>query len=370
MQKISALFLFILLVPATLLSQEYKQIADGIEYAEILRGTEKEPIRANLLRLDLTKVRLDVAHALDSAIGLETPSSIAKRHGAFAAINAGFFKWDGFYDGDPVGILKIDGNILSESYGNRIAIGINNMANATQVEFAHLKSDNFFFRGTINAIPISGINRRRDNSDTILYTPELHRSTLTGPEGTEYVVRSGIVREVRKRSGSSIIPADGFVISTTIGDDDKILKLNDRVRLARNLNAVETEKQAFFLKAEDIIAGVPQLIKDGKIDIPWEKEKTSKSFVETKHPRTAVAKLKDGKFLMITVDGRQPNHSVGVGLQELAEMLLDLGAMDAMNLDGGGSTTMFLNGETKNKPSDKEGERKVSDVILVTLRKK
>src|SRR6185295_10867417 len=56
--------------------------------------------------------------------------------------------------------------------------------------------------------------------------------------------------------------------------------------------------------AEDIVAGVPQLIKNGKIDITWEKEKTTKSFVETRHPRTAVAKLKDGKFLMITVDGR------------------------------------------------------------------
>jgi exopolysaccharide biosynthesis protein len=57
-------------------------------------------------------------------------------------------------------------------------------------------------------------------------------------------------------------------------------------------------------------------------------------------------------------------------LQELAEYLLSLGATDAMNLDGGGSTTMFLDGRVVNTPSDKEGERKVSDAILVTLRKK
>src|SRR5688572_4454673 len=119
----------------------------------------------------------------------------------------------------------------------------------------------------------------------------------------------------------------------------------------------------------DLIAGVPQLIKNGKIDITWEQEKASKTFVETRHPRTAVAKLKDGKFLMVTVDGRQPGGSVGMSLYELADYLLSIGAVDAMNLDGGGSTTMVLDGKVVNTPSDKEGERKVGDAILVTLRK-
>jgi exopolysaccharide biosynthesis protein len=118
----------------------------------------------------------------------------------------------------------------------------------------------------------------------------------------------------------------------------------------------------------DIVGGVPQLIKDSKIDITWEQEKTNKTFVETKHPRTAVAKLTDGKFLMITVDGRSES-SGGISLTDLAAYLLELGAIDAMNLDGGGSSTMFLDGKVVNHPSDKEGERKVSDAILVTLRK-
>jgi exopolysaccharide biosynthesis protein len=121
--------------------------------------------------------------------------------------------------------------------------------------------------------------------------------------------------------------------------------------------------------SEDITNGVPQLIKNGKIDITWEQEKSSKSFVETRHPRTAVAKLKDGKFLMITVDGRSES-SGGIGLHDLAALLLEFGAVEAMNLDGGGSTTMFLDGKVVNHPSDKEGERKVSDAILVSLRKK
>jgi exopolysaccharide biosynthesis protein len=89
--------------------------------------------------------------------------------------------------------------------------------------------------------------------------------------------------------------------------------------------------------------------------------------VETRHPRTAVAKLRDGKFLMITVDGRSES-SGGISLYDLAKLLLELGAIDAMNLDGGGSTTMYLEGKVVNQPSDKEGERKVSDAIIATPR--
>ncbi|MBA3787049.1 MAG: phosphodiester glycosidase family protein [Acidobacteria bacterium] len=141
------------------------------------------------------------------------------------------------------------------------------------------------------------------------------------------------------------------------------------MRLVNEVKSLESSKQTFFTKTEDIVGGVPQLIKNGKIEITWEQEKSSKSFVETRHPRTAVAKLKDGKFLMVTVDGRQ-KESVGMNLNELAALLLELGAVDAMNLDGGGSTTMFAVGKVVNKPSDKEGERKVSDAILVFPRKR
>ncbi|HVF48004.1 MAG TPA: phosphodiester glycosidase family protein, partial [Pyrinomonadaceae bacterium] len=119
----------------------------------------------------------------------------------------------------------------------------------------------------------------------------------------------------------------------------------------------------------DIVAGVPQLVAGGRVDVTWEREKSNRGFVETRHPRTAVAKLKDGRFLMLTADGRT-EESVGLDLYDLAAYMLELGATDAMNLDGGGSTTMFLGGKVVNRPSDKEGERKVGDAILVSLRKR
>jgi exopolysaccharide biosynthesis protein len=176
--------------------------------------------------------------------------------------------------------------------------------------------------------------------------------------------------------GNSPIPRNGYVLSAqgTFADDLRSTRLKDRVLYGTQLRATNAgEKEIKVgntkLPSYDIVQGVPLLISNGEVDIPWEREKTTKSFVETRHPRTAVAKLRDGKFLMITVDGRSES-SGGLSLYDLADYLLSIGAVDAMNLDGGGSTTMFLDGKVVNTPSDKEGERKVGDAIVVTLRKK
>jgi exopolysaccharide biosynthesis protein len=106
-----------------LTAQEYKTLKDGIEYAEVTKEISGKSVNINLLRLDLRKVRLDVVHAMDAAIGTEKTSSIATRHGAFAAINAGFFRLDkSVWAGEAAGILKINGSLLSESEKNRSAI--------------------------------------------------------------------------------------------------------------------------------------------------------------------------------------------------------------------------------------------------------
>jgi exopolysaccharide biosynthesis protein len=89
------------------------------------------------------------------------------------------------------------------------------------------------------------------------------------------------------------------------------------------------------------------------------------SFVTDYHPRTAIAKLKSGQILLVTVDGRQPGESIGMSLTMLADLLLEFGAVEAINLDGGGSTTMVIKNKLVDKPSDATGERPVSDAILV-----
>lgn len=380
-------FFFIVLAVLPALAQEFKTIRDGVEYAQFARQiktAEKETAQTatvNALRLDLKKARLDVVHAMDAAIGLEKTSSIAARHGALAAINAGFFRIDNsIFRGDAVSVLKVNGKLLSESYPDRIALLITNKPNQTDINFAHLNLS-YCFSSNDGTCYSAGLNRERKDDDSVIYTPDFHSTTLTASGGAEIIVRMGKIVQIVIDRGSNLIPADGFVLSLSGQKREKILPL---VKIGKKLNFSPTNlpqsgklssimtqvDQSFLLSqtAEDIVGGVPQLIKNGKIEITWELEKSSKSFVETRHPRTAIAKLKDGRALLVTVDGRSA-ASAGMNLQELAEMLLEMGATDAMNLDGGGSTTMFLDGKVVNHPSDKEGERPVSDAILVTLRK-
>ena len=367
-------------------AQDWRSVHDGLEYAEVTRTIDNQTVRMNLLRLDLKKVRLDVVHAMDAAIGTEKASSIATRHGAVAAINAGFFRLDNsIWAGDSAGILMIDSKILSEAQSERVALLIDNAPlpcselcvpeNRTNVSFDHLKTWNTVIVGKTH-LEALGINRQRMENDLVVFTPEFGRTTLTDNTGIEVVVRREKVVEIVTDRGSNHIPADGFILSGTGTNKKELAEIKAGAKVAyRPDNYVDVPtadgkgKYRSFRPAEDIVAGVPQLIKDSKIDVTWQEEKTTKSFVETRHPRTAVAKLKDGKFLMITVDGRSES-SGGISLYDLAAYLLELGATDAMNLDGGGSTTMFLDGKVVNHPSDKEGERKVSDAILVTLRKK
>lgn len=374
-------------------AQEFKTLKPGVEYAEVTREISGKQVQMNLLRLDLKKVRLNVHHALDSAIGTEKTSSIATRHGAFAAINAGFFRLDkSIWAGEAAGLLKIDNILLSESSNKRIAMGIDNQKKKTIVTFGHIDAKPELTLITFGDVgyAIDGMNREPKLNESILFTQRIVTPKLVA-NSTQLIIRNRKSKcdgELFRNSlGGTQVPENGYIVVYGPDSNQNPLTLIKKIFERRGIQlpsedtgipidaCVSTDGISLpswsvaMMRAEDIVAGVPQLIKNRKIDITWEQEKASRSFVETRHPRTAVAKLKDGKFLMITVDGRS-EASGGIGLQDLAEYLLSLGATDAMNLDGGGSTTMFVDGKVVNHPSDKDGERKVSDAILVTLRKK
>lgn len=353
-------------------AQNWRAVANGIEYAEVRREVSGKDVNINLLRLDLKKVRLDVHHAKDSVIGTEPTSVIAARYKAVAAINAGFFRLDTSpFLGDPQEMLVIDGKLLSEAVNDRSQILINNTPTKTDVVFARTAIQQSIKIGS-ETFKINGINRERKKDEIVIYTPEFGPGTPTATDdGVELVIVKGNISATGDKVASSIIPRNGYVISASGAMRQTLIdaaKQERYVTLVNNWSGLpaELEKDRSRL---DIVAGVPQIVKNGKVDITWEQERTSKAFVETRHPRTAVAKLKDGNFLMITVDGRTQS-SGGIGLQDLAEYLITLGAVEAINLDGGGSTTMFVDGKVVNHPSDKEGERKVGDAILVTLRKR
>lgn len=356
-------------------AQDFKQTHDGVEYAQVETKLGTDPLKINLLRLDLKKVRLDVHHALDASIGTEKTSSIATRHGAIAAINAGFFRLDtSIYAGDAAGILQIDGEMLSESANDRAAIFLVNLRPYTEVYFGNPTTGRVVVVGT-KTFRIDGIDREPKAGELVMYTHRFHRTTLTSNAIVELAVISNKVHRVYRGTTSNPIPENGFVLSASgpIGHElASLAKRNISVTIGRQDSRYPQLTDLDWLRKSshtDITNGVSHLVRDGKIQLTWQMEGAGKSFAETRHPRTAVAKLKDGKFLLMTVDGRQPGVSVGMSLQELAEYLFSLGAVDAMNLDGGGSTTMFLDGKVVNTPSDKEGERKIGDAIVVTLRK-
>ena len=128
------------------------------------REIDKQPVKMNLLRLDLSKVRLDIVHAMDAAIGTETVSSMATRHGAFAGGSTRDFSVliKAFFAGDAAGVLMIDNYLISESVNNRIALFIDNFEpNQTIVKFAHINI-NHIFKIKGRDFYYSGINRETE----------------------------------------------------------------------------------------------------------------------------------------------------------------------------------------------------------------
>jgi exopolysaccharide biosynthesis protein len=373
-------------------AQKSEFIAPGIEHIQITRGHKSEqdatgPWFINILRIDLTGARLRLVHALDEAVGLETVSSMAARYGALAAVNSGYFRTTGTYRGDSVGVEVLDGRILSESNNARAAVGLIDRAGRQELIFGHLKFDGQIVVGPSAKWPghlaraetrrmrvpqlkqaINGLNRPRADNELIVFTPEFHRTTLTEPGGLELIVRHSRVVALRDLKGSSTIPADGFVISTSGSARDwalKNLRRGAQIRLDLKLSPVEPDQVDSWKQATSVIGGGPQLIKNGRVEITNAAEKILPSFVSDGHPRTAIAKLKSGQVLLVTVDGRQPGESIGMSLTMLADLLLEFGAVEAINLDGGGSTTMVIRNKLVNKPSDATGERPVSDAILL-----
>jgi hypothetical protein len=109
----------------------------------------------------------------------------------------------------------------------------------------------------------------------------------------------------------------------------------------------------------DVIGGLPVLLEDGQVAF----EPCFTAFCN-RNPRTAIGWTSNGRVLLVVIDGRQPGWSVGSSLRELTETMRDLGAVQALNLDGGGSSTMVVEGEVVNRPSDGE-QRRVTTAVLV-----
>ena len=113
------------------------------------------------------------------------------------------------------------------------------------------------------------------------------------------------------------------------------------------------------------IGGGPVLVQKGEIRITNKEEQMFVNGENDKHPRTAMGYTKNGKLIILLIQGRSPGVADGATLLQEAKILKDLKCVEALNLDGGGSSCMLVNGKETIKPSDKEGQRPVPAVFII-----
>ena len=164
------------------------------------------------------------------------------------------------------------------------------------------------------------------------------------------------------------------VVDTTTADEFR-LRVTGAVKIKKGKvelipwnKGIET---AYKEKKGTVLASGPLMLYDGGV---CDFSTCSKGFIDTKHPRSAIAKTKSGKILLIAVDGRFPGKAEGINIPELAHFIRVLGGEEALNLDGGGSTTLWadtfpdngiINKPSDNKEFDNKGERKVANSVCV-----
>jgi hypothetical protein len=166
------------------------------------------------------------------------------------------------------------------------------------------------------------------------------------------------------------IPANGAVLKAG-RDAPEALR-----RILRSLTpdaAIATRVSLAPFHPREAVGGRPVLVRDGVIAARLDSVGRS-GFATSRHPRTAAGMSRDGsRVLLVTVDGRQVPYSDGMTLDELAALMHALGAHNALNLDGGGSTTMVIaDGDSTfrvaNRPSDRNGERAVGNAVGLVRR--
>ncbi len=341
-------------IPKTFVNTTRRMVDFGVFYGQQRRADSFGPNVVNYLEIDLWyDYEVKLALGQDRVFGSEQVSVLAKRKGVIAAVNGAYFA----STGRPLGVLMIDGELISEPYANRTALGLGpKFAVMEQVGFT---GEIFLAEGSLLA-HIHGLNRPRLQDELIVYNKHYGTKTNTNAFGYEVVVVDGVVTQIQ--TGNSTIPHDGLVLSGHGVQRELLAKLEVGDELQVNF-ALDPNWEK--LGVTQIIGGGPRLVRDGKLEITGEQERFQADILMGRAPRTAFGITADQKLLLVTVNGRQPNISVGMTLSELGNLLIELGAVQAMNLDGGGSTTMVIRNLVLNLPSDGK-ERPVGNAIIVS----
>jgi hypothetical protein len=344
-----------------------------------IQGLRITPARAVHIE---TALGNDVVLTEGATRGREPVSRAAWRRRALAALNADYFP----YTGDPLGLCILRGELVSEPFPNRPAIG---WRPDGKVVMGAPLLDAELIRPDGARIALSGINRpARANNDLVLFTRFFGATALLEAKPPQQVngateiasvaivldaltrpLRVGstaqaVVREVLPGASSAPIPPTGGVLIGTGAAANflQALQPNQFVQIRVDLKG---DGASEWREVTEAIAGGPWLVRGGKVVPPAEYEQAgfNRGFWERRHPRTAVGRTEKGELIWLVVDGRQP-HSQGASLPELAQIMQRYGAVDAINLDGGGSSTLVVCDLVINSPSD-GSERPVANLWLL-----
>jgi exopolysaccharide biosynthesis protein len=358
------------------------------------------PWVVNVIEVDPDSFKGKVVPKLanDVVQGKETLSEMAIRNHAIAGINGGYFVV-GSNDGTPgdlAGISVVNGELVSEAVNGRSSLLLSSSETDARIASVSTYSNAISSDGAVREV--DGLNREpglirgcggiggdtiteeskhdftcKDESELIYYTPLFGESTESG-EGVEVVLNeSGNVVEFRNNRGGEI-PNKGSVLA---GTGEAVKWLSDHAQEGMNIqvkNEMTADGKPLLLEQTSaIINGGPRLMENGKISINaveegfhWEEDPGFYyRFGERRNPRTLAGVKENGNLLFVTIDGRAPGWSVGANFEESAKIMKSLGAVDALNLDGGGSTAMTIGDDLVTRPSDQTGERPIADAILL-----
>ncbi|MBW3536424.1 MAG: phosphodiester glycosidase family protein [Actinobacteria bacterium] len=334
----------------------------GAEHMRLVR--DDGPVVVNVVRVaphSGLKVRtvLSGDRVAGPAPAYERTTSMCQRTKCAFAINGDFANVS---TGEPVGATVIDGQFVRSPvpHHHQFLIAADGTASVGPMIWSGTVSDpGTFLLRPPHVVGIHGVNRSRQTDNVILYTGHWAPSTGTGPSGVELLARvveaggpSPVGRSigielVELRGGDTPIPPWGVVLSGTGAGARSLRDLWSRVqrgeagpRLQLDLQASRAERAA--------VGGYPVLVKEGRPVYL----SANDGFTRSRHPRTMAGRTDDGTILLVTVDGRQPCCSIGMTLPEAADLMVALGAVEAVNLDGGGSTTFVAHGVMVNHPSN------------------
>ncbi|WP_246092599.1 phosphodiester glycosidase family protein [Oryzihumus leptocrescens] len=327
----------------------------------------------------------------------ETTSELSRDAGATVGVNAGFFVLDptAGAPGDPAGVGVYRGQLLSEPTNGRPALVLHNDGSRTGVErltWQGKVSVNGRAVGRLDGVNrVPGLIRNcggdatdsptalplhdvtcTDESELVAFTSQFGTRTPSGPGREAVVDAHHVVRSVTAERGTALAPGLTTVQATgTSAEALAGVHVGDRLDVTAGLVGGDGHVRATD-RGTTIVNGGPQLMQGGQERITQQRDgmvhpgdpSFAYGWVVKRNPRTFAGVDAHGRTVIVTVDGRSTDD-LGLSIPEAADVARSLGLVDAINLDGGGSTTMAVGGQVVNHPSDATGERPVGDALLV-----